>query len=65
MIGSANPIPFPAKPYPLEAFRLLMCAVGVSPSRPPAVDGLYLRVSAVRRLRACMKGLPRLICTYS
>ncbi|HAS1518329.1 hypothetical protein EKN95_20295 [Enterobacter hormaechei] len=60
MIGSANLIPFPAKPYPLKTFRLLMCAVGVSTSRPEAADGLYLRVSAVRRLRACTVSLPRL-----
>ena len=60
LIGSANPIPFPAKLYPLKAFRLLMCAVGVSPSRPEAADGLYLRVSAVRRLRACTANLPRI-----
>jgi hypothetical protein len=37
-----------------------LCAVGVSPSRPVAADGLYLRVSAVRRLRACTANLPRL-----
>ncbi|RJK99919.1 hypothetical protein D5066_18485 [Enterobacter chuandaensis] len=59
MKSSACPIPYPAKPYPLTATPGRMCAVGVSTSRPEAADGLYLRVSAVRRLRACTAGLPR------
>jgi len=53
LTGSALPSPFPAKLYPLKANYLFIYAVGVSPSRPLAADGLYLRVSAVRRLRAC------------
>ena len=40
-----------------------MCASGVSPARPVAAVGLYLRVSAVRRLRACTQNSPRLSCS--
>lgn len=61
MKGSAYPIPHPVKLYPLKVTPVVYVRDRSEPVEARAVDGLYLRVSAVRRLRARTGNPSRLI----
>ncbi|HBT4616704.1 TPA: hypothetical protein MB295_001261 [Klebsiella pneumoniae] len=56
LTGSAYPIPFPAKPYPLKISQMPLYAVGVVPARRQPQSG---RISALAGRRAAYERVPK------